>query len=111
MAYIFPIDCTSPRQRVEYCYRAQELLRRLHNKVGRWYKTGLTQTQYNKFPARIKNRLDYVPQITEAQWKWFLRNMYRKLETAITIELLKNRMLLNDSTQWSIDPSDFDTTV
>ena len=62
MALTFPGNCITSSERTEYCYRAQELLRKLHNIFGKWFKEGITQTYdegrfkeiYNRYPEKIE---------------------------------------------------------
>jgi len=102
MALRFPVDCDSPRRRTEYCYRAQELLRLIHNGMGRWYKVGLTQSQWDKFPQKVKNRYPYKPQLAKDQWDDFTR-LFEEFENKIIAPLLANRELLKQSTNWTVD--------
>lgn len=106
MALTFPIDCDTPAKRTEYCYRAQELLRRLHNGMGKWYKEGLTQTQWNKFPQKIKNRYPYAAQLSQADWGDFRNNVFEPIQHRIIEKLLTQRTLLSESITWSIDVED-----
>ncbi len=43
----FPPDCDTPGEKVEYSYRAQELLRFEHNVISYWLHCGLTQDEYD----------------------------------------------------------------
>lgn len=104
----FPLDCDSPRRRTEYCYRAIELLRLIHNGMGRWYREGLTQNQWNRFPQKLKNRYSYKTQLTEAEWYGFI-NLFDRFEGRVMAALLVNRELLANSTNWSINEDDLVT--
>lgn len=102
MALTFPADCDSPRRRTEYCYRAQELLRLVYNGMKLWWKEGLTQNQWDKFPQKVKNRYPYKPQLTDAEWKDF-GNLFDRMEEKVTIGIVTQRRQLKESLQWSID--------
>ena len=106
MALTFPQDCDTPAKRIEYCYRAQELLRRLHNGMGKWYREGLTQTQWNKFPQRIKYRYSYQAQLSQLEWDDFTSNVFEPISQRIIEKLLENRELLTQSTAWKINVED-----
>jgi len=102
MPLTFPVDCDSPRRRTEYCYRAQELLRLVHNGMGRWYREGLTETQWGKFPQRVKNRYPYKPQLTEEDWRDFV-SLFGRLNHKVAVKLLESRDQLKESIAWAID--------
>ena len=106
MALTWPADCITPAQRTEYCYRAQELLRLLHNGMGKWYREGLTHTQWNKFPQKIKNRYPYTAQLSQAHWNDFRNNVFEPIQGRIIDKLLAQRALLFESTSWSINVED-----
>lgn len=106
MALTFPVDCDTPAKRTEYCYRAQELLRLIHNGMGRWYREGLTQAQWDKFPQRIKNRYLYTAQLSQADWYDFTQNVFEPISGRITGKLLAQRALLFESTSWQINVED-----
>ena len=106
MALTFPADCDTPAQRTEYCYRAQELLRLIHNGMGRWYREGLTHAQWDKFPRKIKNRYPYTPQLGHADWYDFTQNVFEPISGRITGNLLAQRALLFESTSWQINVED-----
>ncbi len=107
MALTWPANCTTPCQRTEYCYRAQELLRLLHNKMGMWYRDGgVTESQYNNLlPQKIKNRYAYTPQLSQEDWDDFL-DMFEGISNRIADKLLQQRELLKASLAWSIDVED-----
>lgn len=106
MALTWPVDCDTPAKRTEYCYRAQELLRRLHNVMGDWYREGVTETKWNKLPQRIKNRYPYKAQLSQAEWNDFLRNVFDPISHRIVTGIGKNRALLFQSTTWDIKVED-----
>ena len=107
MALTWPGDCNTPRERTEYCYRAQELLRLLHNKMGMWYRVGgLTEIQYNnQFPQKVRDRYAYTPQLSQADWDDFLE-MFEGISNRIVDKLLQQRELLKASTEWTINVED-----
>jgi len=103
MTVNFPPTCTSDASRMAWCYRAQEKLRLVHNGVGKWWRTGLTQNQYNQFPTKIKNRYPYVAQISKADWDDFESNVFEPVSIAIMAALNVARQDAKDSTYWSPD--------
>ena len=127
----FPIDCDTPRRRTEYCYRAEELLRRLHNHMGWWYrgfdflrdaegklvrdsegkvildhKAPWTSVQYNKLPQKIKDRYPYKERMAKGERDDFEMNVFEPISNRITEKLLQNRELLFQSTNWTINVED-----
>ena len=105
MAFDFPADCDTAAKRTEYCYRAQELLRLLHNIVGKWYREGsLPQEEYDSLPGSIKAK--YHGSLTKEDWDDFVLNYFEPKSSSITEKLLENRELLKKSTQWQISIED-----
>lgn len=78
----YPVNCTTPAERTEFCYRAQELLRQLHNQAGKKFREG---------------------KITKAQWESFLKNKFELLSQKICEGININRELLKQSTKYLID--------
>lgn len=106
MALTFPINCDTPAKRTEYCYRAQELLRRLHNGMRKWYKDGLTQAQWDKFPQKIRNRYPYVAQLSQGDWDDFRLNVFEPISMKIMYQLGIQQNLMFESQTWSIAVED-----
>jgi len=102
----FPVDCDTPAKRTEYCYRAQELLRGLHNGMRKWYRDGLTQNQWNKLPQRIKNRYPYTAQLSQADWDDFTEKVFMPISGKIGVNIVTQRALLFESTTWTIAVED-----
>jgi len=104
MPLSFPVDCDTPRRRVEYCYLAQDKLRLLHNVMGQWYREGIPRNLWGRLPPKVRNRYPYTPsKLTIAQWKDFHDVVFERLTNIITDQLLRHRDMLKDSTQWTID--------
>ncbi len=82
MALTFPGDCTTPTDRTEYSYRAQELLRLDHNAKGQDYKDA---------------------KISESEWNTYKTDIFEPKQATIVEEILKQRALLKASTKWIID--------
>ena len=79
---IFPADCTTPADRTEYAYRAQELLRLKHNKVGKDFDDGV---------------------ISKDEWNSFLTSSFNPASDNIVAAILEARALLKQSKRWVID--------
>ncbi len=103
---IYPSDCDTPAKRTEYGYRAQELLRILHNTMGQWCREGIAQTLWEQLPQRIKNRYPYSPQLSQGQWNDFQISIFEPISEKIISIILENRALLKQSVAWSISVED-----
>lgn len=104
MQVTFPANCTTAADRLAWCYRALEKLRKGHNLMGTWFREGITTVQWDKFPDKIKNRYPYKAQLTAAEWKDFDAVIFRPLFKAIDIALQSARTItLNDNATWSPD--------
>lgn len=106
MAINYPVDCDSPRKKTEWLYRAQELLRLLHNVFSKWLREGLTQVQYDKLPQKVKNRYPYKPQLTLQDWNKFYRKDFRPRNDKICTQMNIQRAQLKESTVWNIKVED-----
>lgn len=78
----FPGDCTTPAERTEYSYRAQELLRLDHNEKAQDFRD---------------------EKITENEYFDYKTNIFDPKQETIVGEILKQRALLKISTTWIID--------
>ena len=76
MGVNYPSGCDTPGKRIAWCERAEELLRLVHEGMKKWWKLGLTQVQYDKFPVRVKNKYPYVAQSTEATFRDYQRTLH-----------------------------------
>lgn len=103
MTITYPADCDNSRKRTEYVYRAQELLRLVHNGFSKWLHEGLTETQYNKFPIKVKTKYPYVPMLSESDWNKFRNEDFMPRSDKICQEICVQRTILKESTEWSID--------
>ncbi len=99
----YPIDCNTPSRRTEYLYRAQELLRKVHNFFVRWREEGITSAQHGLLPKKIREAYPYVPQITMEVYKDFNDKHFVPRNIAIAQEINVQRALLKRSTRWNID--------
>lgn len=106
MPLTFPVDCDTPRKRVEYCYRAQELLRLIHNGMAKWRREGLTVAQWDRFPQRLKNRYPYDLQLPREQWDDFLTKVFENIQVKISHQIGVQKGLLKESLNWTINVED-----
>ena len=82
MALTFPGDCTTPAERTEYSYRAQELLRLDHNVKGQDFKDS---------------------KISKSEFDTYQENVFLPKSDEIVKNLLEQRALLKKSNKWNID--------
>ena len=91
----YPAACNTALKRWTYLEAFREYLRLVHNVLGLWYRTGLTQAQYDSgvpdsligetrgetivLPAIIKARYPYVARLSEASWQDFVQWHHRAL--------------------------------
>jgi hypothetical protein len=101
MIVTFPAECTTEALRLTWCYRAQEILRLVHNGMGKWFREGLTENAYNQFPDKIKNRYPYVPQLSKADWIDFQKIIFRKVFDAIDDARFKAKQEAMESNFWN----------
>lgn len=106
MAITYPSDCDTSAKKTEWLYRAQELLRKLHNVFGRWLREGISQTKYDKLPQKIKSKYPYVPQLSQSDWRKFCNEDFEPRSTKICAKINENRALLFQSTQWIVKVED-----
>lgn len=76
----YPTVCDTTRKKIEFIFRMIELLRKVHNSMGLWYRQPITQTQYNnqlgQLPTKIANWIStnypYKSQLTQSDWDEFI---------------------------------------
>ena len=86
-----PINITTPADKTEFLYKAEETLRLLHNSKGMDYKDG---------------------KITQEEWETWLETYYFPRHRGVIIKILENRALLKNSTKYTVDPeTDFEVSI
>ena len=103
MTIRYPIECADTGKRTEYLYRAQELLRKLHNSFSEWLHKGLDKNQYDKFPEKIKAKYPYVAQLSQETWRRFQNEDFTPRSDKICQEICVQRAELKKSTAFTID--------
>jgi len=109
MALKYPGDCITSADKIEYCYRARELLRLLHNTIGKWRREGLNQIEYNTIPQKIKDTLpDFAisPKLSEDSWDRFVSEEFFNRDHAISKAATLSFNELKKSTRWEIKVED-----
>lgn len=101
----YPPNCDSSRRRTEFLYRAQEVLRLLHNIFSKWLHEGLTEEEYNLLPRGMRNEYSYVPKLSEANFAKFKDEVFAPKSDKICQEICVQRALLKSS-NWFVDLGD-----
>jgi len=99
----FPVNCITPADRTEYAYRANELLRLLHNVMGKWHGHGIPKSIWDKLPAKARNRYPYKDKLTDVEWNDFRANIFEPAINKVVEAILEQRELLKNSSAWQID--------
>ena len=105
MAIIYPVDCDSPRRRIEFCHSMIAKMRKLHNFMGKWTKGELTQVQYDKLPTVIKTNYSFItyPVLPQSLFDDFKATYFAPKEKKIIDKLHENKALLEISAVWTQD--------
>ena len=83
-ALVPPIECATSEDRTAFFYRAQELLRLEHNKIGKDFRE---------------------KKITAKEWQAYLRDVFEPTSDEIVGGILTARQMLKTSTRWDNDIS------
>jgi len=102
----FPGNANRSSDKIEYCYSMQEKLRLLHNMVGTWRREGYTQAEYDDLPQRIRNKMPYKAQLTEAEWQIFLNGFYDKRSELVIKVMHQMKTQLLNSNRWQTKVDD-----
>jgi len=112
MRVIFPEGCTTPASRLEFCYKAQENTRLLHNFFGEWYDPDKPDIPYDRWfgnapypgiPPEIQAKYPYIAKIDKATWDKFLTEDFEPMSFAISIALGEAKADAAASTFWNPD--------
>jgi hypothetical protein len=79
----YPSEVVTANQKIEYLYKAQEKLRLLYNLMGKWWKVGITNDEYNLLPEKIRSRIAYSYRLTDKAWGIFQEEYFEPLSTFI----------------------------
>lgn len=119
----YPSGCTSLRARLHCCLFIEEVLRKIHNRFGYWYKNGITQTQYDKgvtvlahvlkrikYPGQtiaalktaIQNKYPYVAQLSSADWVMFIKEDWEPLSGELSALIPDFKMQIKVTIDWDL---------
>ena len=102
----YPVDCFEPMERIEYCYRSQELLRLLHNVFSKWLHDGLTEVQHKQLPAKVRDKYPYAAKLAAKDWEKFIAEDFETRSSKIGSEIVRQKNLLKQSVRWNIKIED-----
>lgn len=116
MALVFPGNCGSDGDRLEYLYRAEELLRLQHNVMGKWFTNGISQDEYDnginydnrgipiivQLTPNTKFDYPYKLQLIEEEFRIYQAKVERQQNSVIE-EILKYKQKTREAITWSID--------
>ena len=102
MAIVYPSECNTPGERLAWLERAKYLTKIIHNAFNIWHRNGLTLTQYNKFPQKVKNNFSYAPKISDSEWNRFNEDFLEPLNSKICNQLGIQRAAGSVSTKWTV---------
>jgi hypothetical protein len=99
----YPVTCTLPREKMEFVYRVNEVLRQLQNVFAKWYNQGLSQAEYDALPLTFRSKYSYVAQIDLDTYKQFLREDFEPRSNKVIGEIGTLKDTLKNSIAWPVD--------
>jgi hypothetical protein len=90
----YPGTCTTSGDKMAWILKAQDLLRREHNIMGRWYKEGITLTKYQNLKEAVRASFPYaVGNLSNSNWRRYLKNRFQRKQDLISHEIGRLRNL------------------
>ncbi|MBA7494384.1 hypothetical protein ES702_04959 [subsurface metagenome] len=102
----FPDECINACDKTEYCYRSQEILQIEHNIIGKWFREGISLSEYNNLSEITKTFFPYKLKLTGDDWQTFLNSIFQPMSDKITTDILNNRALLKKSPHYNLNSID-----
>ena len=102
----YPVNCNTPREKISYLYEAQERLQRLHNWIGTWHREGLTQSQYDQIPDKIKALYPVDLKLSKFNWDSFVEDEYNPRANIIISKIPGMKSQLKNRSDWGIVAED-----
>ncbi len=93
----YPIDAITAKDKTEYLYIAQEVLRLLNNKFVEWHEDGLLQANYDTLPTDIKKKYGFTNSINLPMLKRWINEDFMPRSANICQELVVERGKLSKS--------------
>lgn len=91
----FPQDCTTNEKKYHFVCRVQREARILYNKFSKWADVGITRSEYDQIPAKIKEAYPYMEKLSKDNWQKFF-SKFRQLSNEIAEELCTQRASIED---------------
>lgn len=89
---IFPGNVNTAADKLEFAYRAQQLLMDLHNTFVKWRDDGLqSRPEWAALPTAIKQQFPYTEFINSQTWRRFHDDEFIPRMDSINEEILKHR--------------------
>ncbi len=102
MSIKFPITCITNGSKLSWLNRAQELLRREHNIIGRWHRQGITLAKYQNLRAAVQIAFPYYnDKLTKDDWNRYLNIRFLKKQNRIADAMGQYKQQSFDSTLYS----------
>lgn len=99
MAITYPVGCDAVEKKAAYCRRALELVRLQYNLVGKWFREGISQKEYDGFGEDVKTRFSYKDRLTKNDWQKY-REMHDVLQEKVVVAELAIRAELASLNTW-----------
>ena len=100
----FDESCTTPEKKTGFAYRAQEVLQLEHNIIGKWFREGITQAEYDQLAQSKKDAFPYTTNhLSKKDCRKYQNEMHEPKSQIIIKGITDNRQLLKDSIAWDID--------
>ncbi len=102
----YPITCTTNGDKHAFLMRAQELLRREHNIMGRWFREGITLTKYQALREAVKVAFPYSSgTLSKQDWEKYQKNRFEKKQARISIAIgqMKSNMFASNAYSPNLD--------
>jgi hypothetical protein len=103
----FPLLAITNAAKYAFIKRATELLRREHNIIGKWFREGLEEIEYQKLRAKVQQVFPYhTERLSQENWAKYRKDRFDvKMKLLLEVEgILKNA--LYNSTRFNCNLDD-----
>ena len=81
----YPITCLTNGSKLSWLMRAQELLRREHNIMGRWHRQGITLAKYQNLRAAVQISFPYYAEtLNILDWQRYQEERFDKKQNRLS---------------------------
>ena len=102
----YPLTCLTNGSKLSWLMRTQELLRKEHNIMGKWYREGIILSRYQKLRAVVQiNFPYYAGKLSKEEWISYTNNRFEKKSRLIVeaIGAYKNACFLSTTYSPNLD--------